>query len=49
VSVSVSFEPGTTSLFITLPAPFLSEVAVHYLVHGFLDTHLLIHSWCNIP
>ena len=27
---------------------FLSEVTVHCLVHGFLDTHLLIHSWWKI-
>ena len=22
---------------------------LHCLLHGFLDTHLLIHSWCDIP
>ena len=29
---------------------FLSEteITVHCLLHGFLDTHLLIHSWCDI-
>jgi len=27
---------------------FLLEVTVHCLLHGFLDTHLIIHSWCDI-
>ena len=25
-----------------------TEITVHCLLHGFLDTHLLIHSWCDI-
>jgi len=35
-------------VFIVCTALFLSELTVHCLMHGFLDTHLLIHSWCNI-
>ena len=37
-------------VFIVCTALFLSEVrpTVHCLLHGFLDTHLLIHSWCDI-
>ena len=27
---------------------FYPEVTVHCLLHGFLDTHLLIRSWCDI-
>jgi len=48
-AVSVSFEHRTTSFFIVSTALFLSEVTVHCLLHGFLDTRLLIlHSWCDI-
>ena len=35
-------------VFIVCTALFLSEVTVHCSLHGFLDTHLLIHSWCDI-
>ena len=35
-------------VFIICTALFLSEVTDHCLLHGFLDTHLLIHSWCDI-
>ena len=35
-------------VFIVCTALFLSDVTVHCLLHGFLDAHLLIHSWCDI-
>ena len=35
---------GGRPVFIICTALFLSEVTVHCLLHGFLDTHLLIHS-----
>ena len=47
-AVFVSFEHWTTSCFFICTELFLSEVAVHCLLHGFLDTHLLIHSWFDI-
>ena len=41
-----SFKTHLSSFcFIRATALFLSEVTVHCLLHGFLDTHLLIHSW----
>ena len=42
------FSTRLRPVFIVCTALFLSEVTVHCLLHGFLDTHLLIHSWCNI-
>jgi len=36
---------GLGPVFITWTALFLSEVTVHCLLNGFLDTHLLLHSW----
>jgi len=47
-AVFVSFEHWTTSCFFICTALFLSEGTVHCLLHGFLDTHLLIHSWFDI-
>ena len=48
-TVSVSFEHRTIRhVFIICTALFLSEVTVHCLLHGFLYTHLLIQSWCDI-
>jgi len=39
---------GQRPVVIVFTALFLSEVTVRRLLHGFLDTHLLIHSWCDI-
>ena len=39
---------GLRPVFIVCTALFSSEVTVHRLLHGFLGTHLLIHSWCDI-
>ena len=47
-AVSVSFERRTTVVLFLSFALFLSEVTVHYLLHGLFNTHLLIHSWCDI-
>jgi len=45
---SLYLSTGLRPVFITCTAVFLSEVTVHCLLHGFLDTHLFIHSWCDI-
>jgi len=39
---------GLHPVFIVCTALLLSKVTVHCLLHGFLDTHLLIHSWRDI-
>jgi len=51
--LSVSFEHRTTSCFLSsallaCTTLFLSEVTVHCLLHGLVDTDPLIHSWCDI-
>ena len=48
-SVSVSFEHRTTSCFYHLHCTvFTGGYFSDVLMHGFLDTRLLIHSWCDI-
>jgi len=38
---------GVRPVFFICTAVLLSEVTVHCLLHGFLDTRLLIHSLCD--
>ena len=47
---SVSVSVGKKTIYpTTTDEPIqMSKVTVHCLLHGFLDTHLLIHSWCDI-
>jgi len=45
---SLLLNSGLLPAFVVCTALFLSEVTVHCLPHSFLNTHLLIHSWCDI-
>ena len=44
---SFHLSTGLRPVLIACTASFLSKVTVYFLLHGFLDTHLLIHSWCD--